>query len=279
MSGPPLRARSLMFIPGGRSDMVAKVARIAPDVAVVDLEDAVAAADKDAARRTAVEAVAALGALPATTVLVRVNAAGSPWYADDVAAVAGSAAAGLVLPKLARRGEIDALLAELDRRGCADAVVVAGLETGLGVADARELLPGVAACYFGAEDFIADLGGRRTRTGAEVLHARSQVVLAAHLAGVVPIDQAVVEVGDTEHFVADARDGAALGYQGKICLHPSQVAAAHEVFSPTPAEVAHAERVLTAGGAGVAVLDGEMIDEVHLRMARTVLARAGTPQR
>jgi citrate lyase subunit beta/citryl-CoA lyase len=128
--------------------------------------------------------------------------------------------------------------------------------------------------YFGAEDYIADIGGRRTRAGAEVLYARSRVALAAHLAGLPALDQAVMDLADDEHFLADAAGGRDLGYQGKICIHPRQVALAHQVFTPTPAELSRAREIVAAGQSGVAVVDGQMVDEVHVRMARAVLARA-----
>ncbi len=89
------------------------------------------------------------------------------------------------------------------------------------------------------------------------------------------IDQAVVGLGDDEYFLADARAGRAIGYQGKICIHPRQVELAHEVFTPAAEEVAHAEAVLAAGEAGVGVVDGQMVDSVHVKMARSVLARVG----
>jgi len=270
-----LRLRSMMFVPGGRADMIAKVGRFAPDVAVVDLEDALAAADKDEGRCVTARSLAALQPPTATTVLVRVNPVGTPWFAPDVSMAASSPADGVVLPKLARSADLAALQAELARHGRPEAVIIGGIETGLGVADARRLIPGLNACYFGAEDYIADLAGHRTAVGLEVLYARSQVCLAAHLAGVPAIDQAVVSVTDEQQFLADARDGAALGYQGKICIHPSQVRLAHEVFTPSAPEIAHARAVLAAAAGGVGVLDGQMVDDVHVRMAHTVLRRAG----
>lgn len=274
MSARLPRVRTLLFVPGGRPDMISKVARSAPDAAVVDLEDAVAAADKETARRSAVEAVDALGDTGDTVVLVRVNPPASPWFVADVAAVAGSAAAGVVLPKLERVADLAALRGLLPE----NAVVIAGLETARGVADCRALLgQGVHAAYFGAEDYIADLGGRRTPGGTEVLYARSRVVLAARLAGTPAVDQAVVSVRDDERFRADAEQGRALGYQGKICVHPRQVEIAAEVFTPSPDEVRHARAVVAAAAAGVGVLDGEMVDDVHLRMAAAVLCRAGEP--
>lgn len=262
--------RTLLFVPGGRADMIVKVPRSAPDAVAVDLEDAVAAADKDTARRIAVEAVGALDAGD-TVVLVRINPPGTPWFADDVAAVASSRAAGVVLPKLERESDLAAVRSALP----AGAVVVAGLETALGVADCRTLLAaGVDGAYFGAEDYIADLGGRRTAEGHEVLYARSRVALAARLAGVPAIDQAVVAVRDPDRFRADAGQGRDLGYQGKICLHPTQVEIAREVFTPSDEEIAHARAVLAAGAAGVGVVDGAMVDDVHLRMAQALLDRA-----
>jgi citrate lyase subunit beta / citryl-CoA lyase len=279
----PARAlRSLLFVPGGRADMIAKVGRSAADGVVLDLEDAVAAADKDSARATVVEALTSLDVPAGTVVLVRVNVPGSPWFAEDVAAVAGTRADGVVLPKLERAEQLAELQVLFGEHGRRDAVVVGGLETALGVADARSLLAagaamGMIAAYFGAEDFIADMGGRRTAEGTEVLYARSQVALAARLAGVSALDQVVVAVHDEAAFRADAEQARALGYPGKLCIHPAQVALAHELFTPSAEEVAHARAVLAASQDGVGLLDGEMVDDVHVRMAQATLARAGEP--
>ena len=199
------------------------------------------------------------------------NPPGTPWFDDDVEAVAGTRA-GVVLPKY----EDPAQLRDLRER-VGDRPVVVGVETARGVARARELLaePGLVAAYFGAEDFIASVGGRRTSSSREVLFARSEVLLAARLGGVGALDQAVVNVRDEAFFRTDAGEGRDLGYDGKICIHPTQVTLAHEVFTPSEEEVAHARDVVDAGRAGVGVVNGEMVDDVHLRMAAAVLARAG----
>lgn len=262
--------RSLLFVPGARPDMVAKVPRWAPDAVAVDLEDAVAAADKETAREATVTAVGEL-ADSGSLVFVRVNGPTTPWYADDVAAVAGSAAHGVVLPKLESPEQVADLRARLDLP------VIGGLESARGIARCREILAGgdLLAAYFGAEDYIASVGGRRTAGSLEVLHARSEVVLAGALGGVGLLDQAVVAAHDAEAFRADAAAGRDLGYDGKICIHPSQVALAHEAFTPTDDEIAHARLVIEAGKSGVGVVDGEMVDDVHLRMAAAVLSRAG----
>lgn len=278
--------RSLLFVPATRPDMVAKVERVHPDAVVLDWEDAVAPSEKEGARVTAAETLSA--ARPgADAVLIRINAPGTPWYDGDVAAVAALVTAGQVdgvlLPKYEQVSQLTALRSALVRgnRGQGDDIrarVVVGLESGLGVADARELLAaGPDSAYFGAEDYIADIGGRRTAGGLEVLYARSRVALAASLTGVASLDQVVTAVTDAEAFRADARQGLELGYRGKICLHPTQVTLAHEVFTPTEDEVAHAEKVLAAGESGVGLVDGQMVDAVHLTLARAVLARAGRP--
>jgi citrate lyase subunit beta/citryl-CoA lyase len=262
--------RSLLFVPGGRADMVAKAPRSGPDAVAVDLEDAVAPGDKEAARATAVAAVAHLPE-DGSIVLVRVNPPGTPWFDDDVEAVGGTRA-GVVLPKYEDPAQLRDLRERLGERP-----VVVGIETGRGVARARDLLtePGIIAAYFGAEDYIASVGGRRTPSSREVLFARSEVLLAARLGGVGALDQAVVNVRDEAFFRTDAGEGRDLGYDGKICIHPTQVTLAHEVFTPSDEEVAHARDVVEAGRAGVGVVNGEMVDDVHLRMAAAVLARAG----
>jgi len=263
-----MRVRSLLFVPGSKLELLAKVPRWSPDVVVVDLEDAVAPAGKADARRAV---AAAQLAVPGATVLVRVNAAGAPEHDDDVAAALAGGAAGIVLPKAE---DVDGVAALADRLG--DVGLFLGIETALGVARARLLLAaGVAGAYFGSEDFLADMGGLRTAAGTEVLYARSEVVLAGRLAGRPVVDQAVVAVDDDAAFRADADQGRALGYAGKICIHPRQVALAHAAFTPSDAEVAAARRVLAAGAGGVAVVDGLMVDAVHLRLARQVIERAG----
>jgi len=268
------RVRSVLFMPGNRPDMIAKIPGCRPDVAVADLEDAVPAVGKAAARSLAAAAVNTL--TPAeTVVLIRVNPVGSPWFDDDIGAAAASRAAGVVVPKLNAPADVLRARRSLAAAGRGEAVLIGGIETARGVADVRLILSqGLSAVYFGAEDYVADLGGQRSRSGEEVLFARSAVSLAARLADIPAIDQAVVDVHDTAQFVADAEAGARLGYQGKTCIHPRQVELAQRLFSPSPDQVAQARAVLAAGAAGVATLDGQMIDEVHLRMARRTLTRA-----
>jgi citrate lyase subunit beta/citryl-CoA lyase len=267
-----MRLRSLLFVPATRLELLAKVPRWAPDVVVVDLEDAVAEADKDAAR----EALAGADlSVAGAAVFVRVNPAGTPWHDRDVAACGRPGVAAAVLPKAEDPDAVARFGARL-AEAAPDCGVMLGLETAWGVARARDLLAtGPLTAYFGSEDFLADMGGRRTHGGREVLYARSEVVLAGRLAGVPVVDQAVVSVDDAAAFTADADQGRALGYAGKICIHPRQVPLAHNAFTPSEAELAAARRVLEAAESGVGVVDGQMVDAVHVRLARQLIERAG----
>ena len=270
MSTTMTRPRSMLFMPGAQISMISKIASIGPDLAVVDLEDAVPSAQKSTARAAAVHALATVD-LGGVMTFVRVNPPDSPWFDEDLAAVAGLRSIGVVLPKYESSEHVARIRAALGEQ----ARLVVGIESGLGVVRCRQLLTEpVDAVYFGAEDFIADVGGRRTTEGREVLHARSEVLLAASVAGVPAIDQAVIAIRDDDGFTEDAEQGRAIGYHGKICLHPRQVELAHRVFTPTKAEVDHARAVLGAAAEGAGVVDGQMVDEVHVRMATAMIARA-----
>jgi citrate lyase subunit beta / citryl-CoA lyase len=263
--------RSMLFLPATRPELVAKAIALRPDLAVLDLEDAVAEQHKDAARDL-LAASSAQFASSSVLGLVRINAPGSRQFDRDLAAVADSAAAGVVLPKYEDRavaGEVRAAIGP-------QRILIVGVESIVGVANCRALLQQeITAAYFGAEDYIADIGGRRRADNLEVLHARSEVVLAARLAAVAAIDQTVVSYGDDAAFIADARFGRDLGYTGKICIHPNQVPLANAAYSPSPVEIEHARVIVAAADLGVATVDGQMVDMPHIRSARDILERAG----
>jgi citrate lyase subunit beta/citryl-CoA lyase len=268
--------RSMLFAGATRPDLVAKLDRSAPDAVAIDLEDAVPDESKPAAREALRELVATVAG---PKVFVRVNAPASSWFADDVVAVSSLPIAGVVVPKVESADELERARLALGE----GAELVAGIESARGVATVETILgeAAPAAAYFGAEDYIADLGGRRTAGGEEVLYARSRVALAARLAGVPAIDQVVVDFRDDERFRRDAEAGRAIGYRGKLCIHPSQVAIANAVFGAGLEEVERARALLAAweeGAArGVAAVEfeGAMVDGPALRMARETIERAG----
>jgi citrate lyase subunit beta/citryl-CoA lyase len=265
------RWRSMLFVPGNRPEVAAKAPRAGPDTVVLDLEDAVPPAAKADARSAVREAAAGLvGTLP---VWVRVNPPATDWFADDVAALPDGIA-GVVVPKLDTADQVADVAAALgDRR------VAAGLETVRGVADAREVLRSpVTACYFGAEDYVADLGGVRTPGNDEVAWARQYVAVAARLACVPALDMVTIDFRDDERFAAEARRARTLGYAGKLCIHPAQVGLAHEAFRPTDDEIDMARRLLAAfdaAGGDTIAFEGQLVDEVVAARARAVLAAAG----
>jgi citrate lyase subunit beta / citryl-CoA lyase len=281
----PARLRSLLFAPASRPDVLAKLPRAAPDGVVLDLEDAVPPEGKPAARDHARRVGAELAlAHPGIAVYVRVNAVPTEWFADDVALGVAPQIAGVVVPKLEVPEQLDTVTAVLAAAGLGHLHVMAGIETALGVERAGELFrPPVAVGYFGAEDFVADMGGVRTPSGDEVLYARSRVALAARIGGILSLDQVVTSLDDEERFLADAARGRAIGYRGKLCIHPAQVPLANRAFSPSPEDIERARRLLAAYDAAVAAgeaainFEGQMVDEPLARHARAVVAAADLP--
>jgi citrate lyase subunit beta / citryl-CoA lyase len=269
--------RTMLFAGATRPDLVAKLHGSGPDAAIVDLEDAVPADSKAQARAALPELVASIGAGP--RVFVRVNAPETGWFEDDLAAVAVLPVAGVVVAKTEALAQLERAREVLGE----EAALVAGIESARGVAGAEEILGGglPTAAYFGAEDYVADLGGRRSAGGEEALYARSRVALAARLGGVAAIDQVVIDFRDDALFRRDAESGRGIGYRGKLCIHPSQVPIANEVFGASAAELERARALLAAweeaAARGVAAVEfeGSMIDGPALRMARDTLERGG----
>jgi citrate lyase subunit beta/citryl-CoA lyase len=188
----------------------------------------------------------------------------------------------IVLPKAESIDGLDATAAMLDAAGHHDVAILAGIETALGVADARSLLAHhrVMAAYFGAEDFIADMGGVRTESNDEVAYARGAVALAGRLAGVPVLDQVVTDFRNDDRFRREAAEARAMGYAGKMCIHPRQAELANEAFVPSADEVDRARRLLdayeSASASGVAAIDfeGQMVDEPLAAQARRIIALA-----
>jgi citrate lyase subunit beta/citryl-CoA lyase len=281
-----VRLRSPLFAPANRPDLAAKTPRSDPDAVILDLEDGTPPSAKVTARGQAAEAAAGLTAAGYNgLILLRVNSPGVvDLFDDDLSAYAEGPFHGVVVPKTESAADVVAIEARLEALGVADRVVIWGIETVRGVVDAVPVLAastrGVAA-YFGAEDYIADLGGRRTARGEETFAARTAVAMACRLAGLTAIDQVVTAVRDAERFEADAQFALNVGFGGKMCVHPSQVPLCHALFTPSPEAVARAQRLLAcyeealAAGRATANFEGQMIDGPLVAQARQVLDRAG----
>lgn len=274
------RLRSMLFAPAVRPDFVARLAERGADTVVIDCEDATPPDKKAEGRRTVIELAPVLAAT--CKVIARINPPSTEWFAADINDGLCPQLSAVIVPKVESLEALDQVCRALAAAGLAELGVVAGIETALGVADSRALLahPQVVAGYFGAEDFIADMGGVRTSSNLEVIYARSAVALAGRLAGVPVLDQVVTDFRDDERFIREAAEARALGYAGKLCIHPGQVALANAAFVPSAAEVDRARRLLAAYEAasarGVAAIDfeGQMVDEPLAAQARRVLALA-----
>ncbi|MGI4896268.1 MAG: HpcH/HpaI aldolase/citrate lyase family protein [Janthinobacterium lividum] len=267
-----------LFCPADRPERFTKALAVA-DVLVVDLEDGVSAHRRPSARAALGPALTALTPAELARVVVRVSAVGTADVELDLAALDGIAVPRLMLAKTSGPEDLR-WLATRDPRP-----VVALCETAAGVlaapATARE--PRCAALFWGAEDLVSDLGGTASRDDAgryrSVVHsARDAVLLAAAAAGVPALDAVHLDLTDDGGLSAEARDAAAVGFSGTVCLHPRQVPVVRAAYAPTPERVDWAHRVLDAaqdaGGGGALAVDGVMVDEVVLKQARRVLALA-----
>ena len=261
-SGP-----AYLFCPASRPDRYQK-ALDAADFAILDLEDAVAPADKASARQALIE-----NPVDPDAVIVRVNAIGTPDHALDLKALEQTAYGRIMVPK----AEDPEAIAQLDQFE-----VIALCETARGVllASAIAEVPCVVALMWGAEDLIVSLGGRSSRRADSsyldvAQQARSMVLLAAGAQGVAAIDAVVLDLHSNQPLQRESLDAAASGFAGKACIHPNQVEAIRATWEPSSDQVKWARQVLDAvNGGGVEVVEGLMIDEPLVRLARNVLKDA-----
>ncbi|MFL1463662.1 HpcH/HpaI aldolase/citrate lyase family protein [Roseococcus sp. DSY-14] len=280
--------RSLLFAPANHARRAEKALSLPADAVILDLEDAVAVSEKEAARADAVAACA----LPRRgRLFIRVNALSTPWALADLLAVVRPGLDGIVLPKVEGAEEMataEWLLAALER----DAGLPAGrlellpiIETARGmqaldaIARAARRARRVA---FGAADFNMDMGLSWTREEAELAPWRAQCVLASRAAGLeAPVDTVWTALKDAEGFAASLERARVLGFGGKLCIHPDQVEPANRAFSPSDAQLEHARRVVAAfaeaeaRGLASISLDGAFVDYPVAEAARRVLAQAG----
>lgn len=268
--------RSLLFVPGTRPDRFARALASGADGIVFDLEDSVDRSKK-AEARAAVSAFLSQPPPTSAALFVRVNSADSPWHYEDMNAFRGlQAIRGIVLPK----AEMPAHVAAMGQ-GMAAGRVVPLIETARGVLNSPEIAAAadsIPMLLFGAEDLTAQIGIPRTIDGEELMFARSQVVLAATSVGADAIDAVLIDIAALDDLKCDALRARALGFRGKMAIHPSQIPVIHEVFSPTLAEREHAQRIVDAfdsarsKGEAVIRLDDKMIDMPVVLRAKRLLA-------
>ena len=275
-------------MPGNSPGMLIHADTLGADAVILDLEDAVPPAEKDAARclvRHALDTPVFTG----RCAIVRVNAISSPYFADDVAAIVPCRPAFLLLPKVDFAADVlvadETMAAAETARGlpAGSIALMPLLETALGVENAFSILTAtkrVRGVLLGAEDLCADLGCARTKAGTEILYSRSRVVLAAHAANVPCFDTPFTDAADDAGAKSDALFARSLGFTGKAAVSPRHVPLINEAFSPTTPEVEHAAAVVAAlkegraQGLGVVSLHGKMIDAPVEARAKSVLETA-----
>ena len=283
------RRRALLFCPATERSKLEKAAGLGADSVIIDLEDGVARSRKAEARTAAAHALSEID-FGESERLVRVNPRGS-GLEEDARTTGGARHPpdGYVLPKVESAGEIRAFARRL--RGIEQRArlrpgtirLLAIIETARGVVNLASIAashPRLEALMFGAEDLCGDMGGVRTREGREVTYARSAVAIHAAAWRLQAIDTPFVDLNDVEGLVAETREALALGYAGKMAIHPRQVDPIQRTLTPPADEVERASRLIAEferqqeQGAGVFALDGRMIDMPMVRAARSVLARA-----
>lgn len=273
--------RSVLFSPGDRPEMMRKAPGTGADVVVFDLEDAVAPDRKPAAREAVREVLSDPAFAPDVEVCLRVNP-GDAGEADLDAVLGDDVRLdAAMVPKASAAADVERVADRLDDAGF-DPRIWALVETAGGVLGAEDVAgaDGADALVFGAEDLTADIGATRTPEMTEVLYARERVVVAGRAAGVDVVDTLYPDFEDREGLADDTAFAISLGYDGKLAIHPSQVAVINEAFTPDPERVEWAERVLSArdeaevAGRGVFRVDGEMIDAPLIAQADRVLERA-----
>jgi len=281
--------RSRLYLPGNSPRLIQVTDVFAPDCFILDLEDAVTPSEKDAARLLVRNALMKLDFKSAERV-VRINPLTTPFGMDDLKIFSKEAYPdAVILPKAEKAEDVKALhhlLEEIEKKeGISEPILIMPLiETPLGVQRAYEIATAserVCALTFGAEDYTAAIGGKRTREGEELLFARSCIVQAAKAAEVQALDTIYPDIDDLDGLFRESKKAAELGFDGKGAIHPKQIESIHKAFMPSSEEVEWAKRVIDAieeakvKGSGVASVGRKMIDRPVELKARSILKRGG----
>ena len=265
MSGSLERVRSVLFLPASNPRAIGHARESAADLVILDLEDAVKGEDKDSARSAAIEAVASSWPMP---VAIRVNGVGTEWHSLDVDAVARSKADYAVLPRATSAHLV---------HGAAEAIgkpLMAMVETAAGVLSAAEIASQSAALIAGTNDLRAELRVPIGTDRAAISASLQLILLAARSAGIPAFDGVFNDLEDADGFAAECADGRALGFDGKSLIHPAQIEPCNRSFSPTPAEIERARRLVEAFGGGAERFEGQMIERMHVEAAQRLLDRS-----
>jgi citrate lyase subunit beta/citryl-CoA lyase len=267
----PLPARTYLFVPGTRPERFDKALASGSDKVVLDLEDAVAPDDKAHARSTVARWLA--GATPAerSRIVVRINDAGSSWFAADLAALGDANGISVLLPKAESARQIDETRAALP-----DAAILALIESARGVSEVNRIAAaGAQRLVFGTLDFALDLDMDISTDASGLGYAASRIAIASRLASLPPpVAGVTAQLDDEARLLSDLADARRLGFGAKLCIHPRQVQPIHAALRPSAEALEWARRVLAADAAspGAARLDGRMVDRPVVLQAQRTLA-------
>lgn len=268
-------ARSLLFVPADRPERYAKALASGAHAVLIDLEDAVAPAQRDAARAALQRAWEGLAPAERGRVAVRINGTGTPWHEADAAlvhALVASGLGGIVMPKAERAAPLAALAA-----ACPGVALLPLIESAEGAARLDEIAaaPQVLRLAFGHIDLQADMGMACGADEAELAPLRWAIALASRRAGLAsPVDGVTTATGDAALLAADTARARRFGFGAKLCIHPAQVAGVHAAYAPSAEQRAWAQRVLAAAQAaqgGVCVVEGRMVDAPVIALAQQTL--------
>ncbi|HEY3912391.1 MAG TPA: CoA ester lyase [Stellaceae bacterium] len=275
--------RSVLFVPGSSPRALERARALPADALIFDLEDAVSPGAKEEAR-TAVAAALAAGGFGARERVLRVNALDTPWGHADLSAAATMPLDAVLLPKVESADRVRLAGALLDELGAPpERALWCMIETPLGVLSARDIAgagPRLAALVVGTSDLTKDLHAIHTTDRLALLPALGLALLAARAYGLAALDGVHLDLADNEGFDRACRQGRELGFDGKTLIHPKQIEAANTAFAPSAEEVAWSRRVIAAHaaavarGQGVALIDGKLIENLHVEHALRVVAIA-----
>ncbi|MEO6247016.1 MAG: CoA ester lyase [Sphingomicrobium sp.] len=257
--------RALLFLPASNPRAIAKARASRADLVILDLEDAVKPEDKDFARIAAVDALAELWPM---AVAIRINAHGTQWWADDVAALARSNANYAVAPMVESPAAVNAV------RENSAKPVIAMIESAAGVLAAPAIARDAAGLFMGVNDLAADLRLPPEAGRGPLTFALQSVILAARAAGKPVFDGVFNRLDDGQGFAAECAAARAMGFDGKTLIHPSQIDPCLAAFAPTDAEIARAERLIAAASGGAERFEGAMVETMHVDAARRMIERA-----
>jgi citrate lyase subunit beta/citryl-CoA lyase len=269
--------RSVLYLPGSNARALEKSKILPADALILDLEDAVAPDQKDAAREQVCAAVR--GGFGKREVVVRINSLDSEWGVRDLTAVAAAKPDAILIPKVGAAGDIRRVEQHLSP---ADGPALwAMIETPRGVLDVNAIaaVGGRLACLvMGTNDLVKEMGGRHTPDRTAIAAALTFAVLAARCHGLAVIDGVTNDIADAEGFAAQCVQGRNFGFDGKTVIHPSQIGPANAAFAPSADEVAAARKIIAAfaapenRGKGAILIDGHMVERLHAETARRTVA-------